>query len=348
MANIAIMGHGVIGSGVSEILINDNRLIAEKSGEDICVKHILDLRDFSSLPYGEIFTKDFEDIAGDSSLDIVVEAMGGIHPAYDFTKRLLEKGISVITSNKEVVSRFGVELIHLAHQNNCNYLFEASVGGGVPIIRPMRTCLAANNFNFITGIVNGTTNYMLTQMQQKNIDFATALKQAQDLGYAEKDPTADIEGYDAARKISILASIAWGKYINPDWISTKGVSDVTIDMINKADKSGCIIRLIARAERLENGKITAFVAPCLIPKSHILSCVSDVFNGIIANGDKTGDILFYGKGAGKLATASAVVGDVVDCIKHKHITLHNEWSTSGDYFEGFNGQYTEFMPIEKL
>ena len=332
MVYTAIMGHGVVGSGVAEILLGHSQRMRERIKEDITVKYILDIREFDSLPYSNLFTKNFDDILNDSEVKIVAEVMGGVNPAYEFTKKCLLAGKSVVSSNKELVAAKGDELLRIAEENNVNYLFEASVGGGIPIIRPMAQCLAANEINSVAGILNGTTNFILNKMIMDNMDFDSALKLAQDLGYAEKDPTADIEGHDACRKICILASLAFGHHVFPNEISTKGITDITLDDIEYANGFNCVIKLIGKAQRLSNGKITASVRPTLVSRENMLSGVNGVFNAVMVNGDQTGDVLFYGKGAGKEATASAVVADILDCAKHIKAKKYFGW---GEPIEGF-------------
>ncbi|MBE6776587.1 MAG: homoserine dehydrogenase [Ruminococcaceae bacterium] len=315
MIDVAIMGHGVVGSGVAEILINHNDRISSRVKTPVNVKYILDLRDFD-VPYSEKFTKDFNVILNDPDVKVVAEVMGGVNPAYDFVKKCLEKGKSVVTSNKELVAAKGAELIKVAEDNNANFLFEASVGGGIPVLHPITECMCANEIDEIWGILNGTTNYILNKMIVDNMDFDTALKLAQDLGFAEKDPTADIEGHDACRKVCILAALGFGKHVYPNQVKTEGITKITLDDVAYAEKFGCVIKLIGHAKKLKNGKITASVSPTLVSRDCILSGVNGVFNAVMLNGDQTGEVVFYGKGAGKEATASAVVADMMDCIKH--------------------------------
>ncbi len=332
MIYTAIMGHGVVGSGVAEILLSHNSLINQRIKDEIDVKYILDLRDFNDLPYSNKFIKDFELIANDDDIKIVVEVMGGVNPAYDFVKRLLLTGKSVVTSNKELVASKGAELLSIAKQNNVNFLFEASVGGGIPILRPMAQCLAANEITEVKGILNGTTNYILNKMIVDNMDFDSALKLAQEMGFAEKNPAADIEGHDACRKICILAALAFGKHVYPEQVSTCGITNITLNDVEYADSFDCAIKLIGSAKKLDNGKITASVKPILVSRSHILSDVDGVFNAIMVTGDAVGDVMFYGKGAGKMPTASAVVADVIDCAKHLHARKYVDWQDgSPDY-----------------
>ncbi len=325
MVNVAIMGHGVVGSGVAEILINHPKRMEKAVKQEVNVKYILDLRDFDGLSYSDKFIKDFELIVNDSEIDIVAEVMGGINPAYDFVKRCLEKGKSVVTSNKELVAAKGAELLCIAEANNANFLFEASVGGGIPVLRPMAQCLAANEISEISGILNGTTNFILNKMIVDNMDFSSALKLAQEKGYAEKDPTADIEGHDACRKVCILAALGFGKHVYPEQVKTEGISSITLDDVENADSFGYVIKLIGSARRLEDGRITASVRPTLVSRDNMLSQVNGVFNAVMVTGDQTGEVLFYGKGAGKEATASAVVADILDCAKHLKARKYLSW-----------------------
>ena len=316
MIKVAIMGHGTVGSGVYEVFDMNADKIAKTVGEPVEVKYVLDLRDFSSLPYGNKFVTDFSVIENDPEVTVVAEVMGGVGAAYQFTKRCLEAGKSVCTSNKELVATKGDELLKIAEEHGVNYMFEASVGGGIPIIRPMLQCLAANEFNQICGILNGTTNYILTQMIHNGVTFEDALRQAQVNGYAEKDPTADIEGHDACRKICILSSLAYGHHIYPQNVPTHGIRDILVEDVKAAAQLDCAIKLIARSHRDEDGTISASVAPMLVPMSNQLAGVDDVFNAVLVKGDMLGDVVFYGKGAGKLPTASAVVADVIDALKN--------------------------------
>lgn len=314
MVNVAILGFGVVGCGVAEILTQNKKIIEERIGESINIKYILDLRDFPDSPFGHLVIHDFNTILNDPEVSIVAEMMGGSHPAYDFSKAALEAGKSVVTSNKEVVANFGVELLQIAHKMGVSYMFEASVGGGIPIIRPMRSDLSPNNVISINGILNGTTNYILTQMDVCGADFAVALKEAQAKGYAEANPDADIKGIDAARKIVILAAMAYGKMLDSKQIYTDGICEITPELISLAKEFGCAVKLIATAKEV-NGKILAFVAPRFVPVSNPLHSISDVFNGILINSDMLGESMFYGKGAGRYPTASAVVSDVVEIAK---------------------------------
>ena len=314
MKKIAILGFGVVGSGVAEVLTENKHLIEKKLGETIEIKYILDLRDFPDSPFADKVVHNFDIILNDPEISIVAEMMGGSHPAYDFSKAALLAGKNVVTSNKEVVARFGTELLEIAIENNVRYLFEASVGGGIPIIRPINNDLVANKITTIDGILNGTTNYILTQMNENGTSFEDALKDAQAKGYAEADPTADVEGLDAARKIVILSSLSFGKCISPEKISCKGITDITSEDFEVAKALGHTIKLIGHAEQID-GKIYASVSPRFVPLSNPLAHISDVYNGILVGANMLDKVLFYGKGAGKLPTASAVVADIMDIVE---------------------------------
>ncbi|MGN0489490.1 MAG: homoserine dehydrogenase [Ruminococcus sp.] len=326
MISVAIMGHGVVGSGVAEIITTHKNKLFSSIGEEVYIKHILDLREFPDSPLADRFTKNFDDILNDVEVRVVAEVMGGINPAYDYTKKLLKAGKSVVTSNKELVAAKGAELLAIAKENNANFLFEASVGGGIPIIRPMNQCLVANNVKEVAGILNGTTNFILTKMIDEGMDFDTALKLAQDLGFAERNPEADVEGHDACRKICILASLAFGKHVYPDNVHTEGITKITLDDVKYASAYKSVIKLIGKVKILDDGKMDILVAPMLIPKKSQLANIDYEFNGIMVRGDCTGDVVFYGKGAGKLPTASAVVADIIDCCKHLKTRKYLFWA----------------------
>lgn len=315
---VAVMGYGVVGSGVVEVLQTNNKEIVKRSGqESVDIKYILDLRDFPGDPNEDKFIKDFSLIPEDKEISVVVETMGGLKPAFDFVMACLKSGKSVVTSNKELVAAKGYELLEAAKENNVNFLFEASVGGGIPVIRPMSQCLAANKIEAVAGILNGTTNFILTKMVDDNMDFAEALKLAQENGYAERNPAADVEGMDACRKICILASLAYEHHVYPDGIYTEGITNVTLEDVAYAENWGGVIKLIGATEPVEDGdKIAVYVRPCFVSSHSQLSNVNDVFNAVLVRGDALGDSVFYGKGAGKLPTASAVVADVIDCARH--------------------------------
>ena len=326
MVNIAVLGHGTVGSGVVEVLDMNRERITARAHEEICVKYIVDLRDFSDLPYAEKFVKDFAVVENDDDVKIVVECIGGVGVAYDFVKRSLLAGKSVVTSNKELVAQKGQELLEIAKEKNLNFLFEASVGGGIPIIRPLAQCMAANEVTAIAGILNGTTNFILTKMINESMTFDDALALAQKLGYAERDPAADVDGLDACRKICILASLAFGRHIYPSQVSTEGIRKVTLEDVRYADAFGGSVKLIGMAKPREDGVLEMCVAPMFVSCACQLCHVDDVFNAILVRGNATDDVLFYGRGAGKLPTASAVVADVIDCAKHFTARKYLYWS----------------------
>jgi homoserine dehydrogenase len=320
MISIALLGFGCVGSGTAEVLTENKKLIEARLGCEYKIKYILDLRDFPDSPFGELVVHDFNTILNDPEVSVVAEMMGGSHPAYDFTKACLEAGKSVVTSNKEVVATFGVELCEIAASHGVRYMFEASVGGGIPVIRPMMTDLASNKINKINGILNGTTNFILTAMRDDGKSFADALSEAQKLGYAEANPAADVEGKDAARKTVILGAIATGKLVSPDSISTEGITKIALDDVELAQALGYSIKLIGHAED-KDGKLLAFVSPMAVPESNPLARIDGVFNGILVNANMVGDVMFYGPGAGKLPTASAVVADIVDVIAKRDVPV---------------------------
>ncbi len=330
MKNVAVLGYGVVGSGTVELFEKNRESISAKVGRDCDIKYIVDLRDFPDDPFADRMVKDFNVVLEDDDIEVVAEVIGGINPAYKFTKMALEKGKSVVTSNKELVANKGAELLKIAHEHNCNYLFEASVGGGIPIIRPLNKCLAGNAIEQISGILNGTTNFILTKMIREQLDFESALKMAQQLGYAEKDPTADVEGHDACRKICILGSLAYGKHIYPQYVHCSGISNITLDDVAYAENAGYAIKLIGSVKPAGDGKVSAIVCPRLVSKTNLLATVDGVYNAIAVTGDGVGDVLFYGQGAGKLPTASAVVGDIIDCLKHKDRSVMISWDDCSD------------------
>ncbi len=334
--NIAILGFGVVGSGVAEVLKRNGDSIAEVAGTSFALTRILDIRDPGESEYASLFTKKFDDILNDDSVKIVVETMGGVKPAFEFVSACLKKGKHVVSSNKELVATRGFELLELARENNVNFMFEASVGGGIPIIRPISRCLAGNKITEIAGILNGTSNFILTKMIVDGMTFADALKLAQDKGYAEKDPTADVEGLDAMRKICILASLAFGHHVYPDGVYSEGISRITLEDVAYAASYDSVIKLIARTKCLDNGKILVMVSPCFISNDSMLSGVNGVFNACLVRGDATGDVLMYGKGAGSLATASAVVGDIIDCAANDKERKAFGWGDKKeDYLESY-------------
>ncbi len=316
MISIALLGFGCVGSGTAEVLYENKDIIESRLGCEYRIKYILDLRDFPDSPFGDLIVHDFNTILNDDEVTIVAEMMGGEHPAYDFTKACLEAGKNVVTSNKAVVASFGVELGEIAAENGVRYMFEASVGGGIPIIRPLMTDLSANKVNQINGILNGTTNYILTSMRDDAKGFNEALSEAQRLGYAEADPTADVGGFDTARKTVILGAIATGKLMSIEDMNIQGIEDITLEDVNLANQLGYEIKLIGHCE-INDGKLFSIVSPMLVPISNPLSGIDGVFNGILVNANMVGEVMFYGPGAGKLPTASAVVSDIVDIIAKK-------------------------------
>lgn len=339
MINIGILGYGIVGSGVAEVLKRNSESIMTRAGEEIKVKKILDIRDFIDSPDQEVLTKNSQEVFEDPSISIIVETIGGAKIAYEFTKLALSKGKNVVTSNKELVATHGPELLKLAKENNVNYLFEASVGGGIPIIRPLNQCLAANELDTITGILNGTTNYILTQMKKEGRNFADALKAAQNNGYAEADPTADIEGHDACRKIAILSSIAYNEFVDYKEIHTEGISKITPIDMKYAEAMNATIKLIGISKKI-NDKVFARVSPAIVKKSNPLSNVEDVFNAIVVKGNAIGEAMFYGRGAGKLPTASAVVADIIDIVKHSESCSGCLWEVKE------NNNVIDFMESE--
>ena len=326
MVNIAVLGYGTVGSGVVEVINTNHESINKRAGQEINIKYVLDLRDFPGDPVQEVLVHDYEIIANDPEVDIVVEVMGGIEPAYTFVKRALESGKSVCTSNKALVAKHGPELMEIAKEKNINFLFEASCGGGIPIIRALNGSLTADEVDEITGILNGTTNYMMYKMATEGSDFDVVLKEAQQKGYAEADPTADVEGYDACRKIAILSSLAYGKFLNYENVYTEGITKITPEDMVYAEELGMTIKLLGTSRKLGEDTFTALVAPFLVGQKSPLYSVNDVFNAVFVHGNMLGDAMFYGSGAGKLPTASAVVADVVEAAKHLHDTIPNNWS----------------------
>lgn len=321
MINVAIFGFGVVGSGTAEVLVQNAKLISERVGEEINIKYILDLRDFPDSPFADKIVHDVNVIINDPEVKICAELMGGSHPAFEFSSAAMKAGKSVVTSNKEVVATFGPELLKIAAENNVRYLFEASVGGGIPVIHPIGNCLTANDITEVNGILNGTTNYILTQMINEHKDFDTALAEAQEKGYAERDPSADVDGIDTCRKIAILSAIAFGKLVPPEKVQTEGIRGVTLRDVANAEKFGASIKLIGKAVRVGD-KVSACVCPTLVRHSNPLSSISDVYNGVLVNGNAIGDVMFYGRGAGKLPTASAVVSDIIEIATYLSHPVH--------------------------
>mgnify|MGYP000954527445 FL=1 len=325
MAKIAVLGYGTVGSGVVEVLETNKDSITKRAGREIEVKSVLDLRDFPGDPIQEKIVHDVDVIINDPEIEVVVEVMGGVEPAFTFVKRALETGKSVCTSNKALVAAHGPELLEMAKKRNLNFMFEASVGGGIPIIRPLNQSLTADEITKITGILNGTTNYILTKMDKEGSTYEETLKEAQELGYAERNPEADVEGFDACRKIAILTSLAYGSTVKFEEIRTEGITKITTKDFKYAEKLGYVVKLLATSCK-ENDKVYAITAPFMINSTHPLYNVNDVLNGIYIHGNVIGNVMFFGAGAGKLPTASAVVADVVDCVKHKGKNVMTVWS----------------------
>lgn len=325
MAVIAVLGYGTVGSGVVEVMKTNKERIESKAGQPIDIKYVLDLRDFPGDPVQDIITHNYDDILNDPEVEVVVEVMGGTNPAYTFVKSALQSGKSVCTSNKELVAAHGAELMRVAKENNVNFLYEASVGGGIPIIRPINRSMTSDKIEEITGILNGTTNYMLTKMTEEDLEYNDVLSDAQAKGYAERNPDADVEGYDACRKIAILASLVTEKTVWYDDIYTEGITNISKADIEYVKKMGGVVKLLAKA-KFDGDNVWAMVAPTIVMPGNPLSMVNDVFNAILLKGNMLGDVMFYGRGAGKLPTASAVVSDIVEAVKHKNINLGIGWS----------------------
>ncbi len=328
MINVAVLGYGTVGSGVVEVINTNHESINKRAGQEINVKYVLDLRDFPGDPVEKILVHDYEQIVNDPEVDIVVEVMGGVEPAYTFVKKALLAGKNVCTSNKALVADKGRELMDIAREKNINFLFEASCGGGIPIIRVINSSLTGDEIDEVTGILNGTTNYMLYKMSTEGCEFDTVLKEAQKKGYAEADPTADVEGYDACRKIAILSSLAYSEYFDYKDIYTEGITKITPEDMEYAAKLGRTIKLLGTSRRNADGTCYAMVAPFLIGRDSPLYSVNDVFNAVFVHGNMLGDAMFYGSGAGKLPTASAVVGDIVDAAKHLHTNIFTNWNST--------------------
>lgn len=326
MINVALLGFGTVGTGVAEVLTMNRELIAQRVGQQVELKYILVRRDYPGSPYQDRFVRDFSFIEDDPEVDVVVEVMGGVGAALDYTVRALKAGKSVVTSNKELVASHGCELLQLAREKGVSYLFEASVGGGIPVLHPLTQCMAANRVDEIYGILNGTTNFILTKMVKEGASFAEVLKLAQEKGYAEADPTADVEGIDAGRKICILADLAFGHQVDPAQVPMEGITGIDLKDVEIAGRHGYRIKLLGRCLRLEGGRRTAYVAPHLISEENPMSDVNDVFNAVVVRGNATGEVMFYGKGAGELPTASACVADVIECLQEERHRPEIGWS----------------------
>ena len=329
MAKFAIMGYGTLGSGLAHVAHVNHDSIVEKVGEEIAVKYILDIRDFENNPYQQLMIKDFSIIENDPEVEVVVETIGGSKVALEFTRRALLAGKHVVTANKELVATYGKELLAIAKEKNVNYLFEASVGGAIPLLRPLYQCLAGNQIEEIVGILNGTTNYILTRMVKGGVSFEEALKEAQSKGYAEADPTADVEGIDAGRKICILSDLAWGKEVAPAKTPMEGISKVDLKDVDIAAAAGYKVKLLGHALKLEDGRVAAYVAPHLVHESSPIAGVDDVFNAVLIRGNAVDEVMFYGRGAGK-PTASALIGDVIDAVAHREKRRDLGWSEPAD------------------
>ena len=329
MAKFAIMGYGTLGSGLAHVADVNHDSIMEKVGEEIAVKYILDIRDFENNPYQDLMIKDFSIIENDPEVEVVVETIGGSKVALEFTRRALLAGKHVVTANKELVATYGKELLAIAKEKNVNYLFEASVGGAIPLLRPLYQCLAGNQIEEIVGILNGTTNYILTRMVKGGVSFEDALKEAQSKGYAEADPTADVEGIDAGRKICILSDLAWGKEVAPAKTPMEGISKIDLKDVDIAAAAGYKVKLLGHALKLADGKVAAYVAPHLVHESSPIAGVDDVFNAVLIRGNAVDEVMFYGRGAGK-PTASALIGDVIDAVAHREKRRDLGWSEPAD------------------
>lgn len=342
MIKIAVLGYGTVGSGVVEVIQTNYDSIVQRIGDSLEIKYVLDLREFPGTPVEKLIVHDFEQIVNDEEIEIVVEVMGGVEPAYTFVKKSLLAGKSVVTSNKALVAKHGAELLKIAKENQLHFLFEASVGGGIPIIRPLNTSLSADEIEEITGILNGTTNYMLSKMYHEDADYDAVLKEAQSMGYAERDPSADVEGYDSCRKIAILASLISGKQVEFEEIDTEGITNITLQDMKYAKAMEMKIKLLATC-RKEGEKVEAVVAPCLLGKTHPLYNVEDVFNAIFVKGNMLGDAMFYGSGAGKLPTASAVVCDIVEAAKYPKQSMMAVWSAEKLDLKDSSERSTQFF-----
>jgi len=342
MTKIAILGFGVVGSGVLEIINKNKASITNKTACDIDVKKILDIRDFSDHEFSHLFTSDYDEILNDDEISVIAEVIGGVEPSYTFTKKALEKGKSVVSSNKELVALHGAELMEIAKKNNAHYMFEASVGGGIPVLRPLGLCLAANDVYEICGILNGTTNYILNKMFVENVAFDEALKSAQDKGYAERNPSADVDGIDACRKISILMSIAYGKQLDCNKIYTEGIRNISKDDVSVIEGMNCVVKLLGYGKICDD-KVFARVSPVIIPKDHVLANVRGVYNGVMVTGSETEEVTFVGRGAGKLPTASAVVADILDIVKNDKTNYTWNMADNTDFMVNIDETASKFF-----
>lgn len=338
MKKFAVLGFGTVGSGVVELFYKNHNKIIQKAGADFELAYILDLRDFPDSPYADKFTKSMDAILADQDVTVIAECMGGVEPAFTYLKQCLERGISVVTSNKELIAKKGAELLAKAKEHACNCFFEASVGGAIPIIRPLHRCLAANEISAIYGILNGTTNYILNKMLTDGMTFADALEKAQKHGYAEREPSADVDGHDACRKICILSSLAFGKHVYPESVYTKGIREISLDDASSADALDGAVKLIAFVKKLEDGRILPAVMPMFVPHENMISRVDGVFNCVEVCGDAIDRAYFCGRGAGKFPTASAVMGDVIEAVKHHKTVFSQDWVDAGtqDFIAGID------------
>ena len=347
MIKVAVLGYGTVGSGVVEVIERNNDQVSGSAGEELHVKYILDLRDFPGDPYEDRVVHDINLILEDPEISVVCEVMGGTGAAYQFTKQALEKGKSVCTSNKELVAKHGPELLSLAKEQGCSYLFEASVGGGIPVIRPINSSLTAEKILAVLGIVNGTTNYILTKMSSEGAAFEDVLKQAQEMGYAERNPEADVEGYDACRKLAILSSLMAGKNVDSEKIYTEGITKIATADFEYAKAAGMAIKLLALGRMLEDGRVLAMVSPFFVSNTHPLAMVNDVFNAVFISGNMLGDSMYYGRGAGKLPTASAVVSDVIECARNQGRTISCRWEAgSAELADIAETEYSYFVRVK--
>lgn len=347
MIKVAVLGYGTVGSGVVEVIERNNDQVSGSAGEELHVKYILDLRDFPGDPYEDRVVHDINLILEDPEISVVCEVMGGTGAAYQFTKQALEKGKSVCTSNKGLVAKHGPELLSLAKEQGCSYLFEASVGGGIPVIRPINSSLTAEKILAVLGIVNGTTNYILTKMSSEGAAFEDVLKQAQEMGYAERNPEADVEGYDACRKLAILSSLMAGKNVDSEKIYTEGITKITTADFEYAKAAGMAIKLLALGRMLEDGRVLAMVSPFFVSNTHPLAMVNDVFNAVFISGNMLGDSMYYGRGAGKLPTASAVVSDVIECARNQGRTISCRWEAgSAELADIAETEYSYFVRVK--
>ena len=342
MINIAVLGYGTVGSGVVEVIKNNKAVVNQKAGQEVNIKYVLDLREFPGDPVMEILVHDYQVILNDPDVEVIAEVMGGVEPAYTFVKSALEKGKSVCTSNKELVAAHGPELIRIAREHNRNFFFEASVGGGIPIIRPLIQSITADEIISITGILNGTTNYILTKMDKQGLNFDDVLKEAQALGYAERNPSADVDGFDACRKIAILSSLAYGKNVNYEDIYTEGITKISDVDFKYAKKLGRSIKLFGKAER-KDGRFFTYVAPVMVDENSPLFSVNGVYNAILVKGNAVGNLMFYGSGAGKLPTASAVVSDIIDAIRHLNVNVRINWLDEKMKMDDFENSEKRFF-----